>query len=254
MPKETEKTSSTIAKPVLAYKAVSQSPFKNQEVKKDTNSFSNSINTTKTNGTGKIGDRFLSQINQNKQTNGTSKETSPTKVENQADSNSTSPQSNQSNQEIAPVSTQSPPTQTQSTYSNGHSQQAYNPPINNYKETNDEDDEWGENASELKILPTTSAPIATFNDDYHDDYQTSVDNYSNSEQNVNINNNYTNQISNEQFDAHEQVNLNTNQQTSNITAIALYDYQATDSDEISFDPNDTITDIVQVNRILIKLF
>jgi hypothetical protein len=26
----------------------------------------------------------------------------------------------------------------------------------------------------------------------------------------------------------------------------LYDYQASDSDEISFDPNDIITDIIQV--------
>jgi hypothetical protein len=30
------------------------------------------------------------------------------------------------------------------------------------------------------------------------------------------------------------------------SAIALYDYQAADDDEISFDPNDIITDIVQV--------
>lgn len=40
---------------------------------------------------------------------------------------------------------------------------------------------------------------------------------------------------------HQQEELN-----SQLRAVALYDYQANDTDEISFDPNDLITDIVQV--------
>lgn len=34
-----------------------------------------------------------------------------------------------------------------------------------------------------------------------------------------------------------------------ITAIALYDYEATDDDELSFDPNDIISDIEKVTII-----
>jgi len=37
-------------------------------------------------------------------------------------------------------------------------------------------------------------------------------------------------------------------QTSNLTAVAVYDYRATDVDEISFDPDDIITNIVQVDE------
>lgn len=40
--------------------------------------------------------------------------------------------------------------------------------------------------------------------------------------------------------------LATNGHSASVSAIALYDYQAADDDEISFDPNDIITDIVQV--------
>ena len=56
----------------------------------------------------------------------------------------------------------------------------------------------------------------------------------------NINNNYTNEP------ASPVINTENTNPTAKLTAIALYDYQAADSDELSFDPNDIITDIVQV--------
>jgi len=57
---------------------------------------------------------------------------------------------------------------------------------------------------------------------------------------VNVNNGY------HENNGSQQADNNGTQSTTPLTAIALYDYQANDSDELSFDPNDTITDIVQV--------
>lgn len=246
MPKEPETTSSTLAKPVLAYKAVSQSPFKNQEQKKEL-SPNTSFNSTKSNGSssgGKLGDRFLSQINQNKQTNGTTNQVNNNTIKS---SPQQEPEKEQhlSNRQVSPAP---PPAPETTQKNNGYPSNGYSmpKPAFNY---NDEDDEWGENAPDLKILPTTTAPIATFNDDYHDEFQ-SGEHVSTNEQYVNTNN-YTNQISNQEHDeqqeTHHSNGTNGQTTTTTLTAIALYDYQATDNDEISFDPNDTITDIVQVD-------
>ena len=38
-----------------------------------------------------------------------------------------------------------------------------------------------------------------------------------------------------------------------ITAVALYDYQAMAEDEISFDPNDVITNIEMVSEVYVVL-
>lgn len=38
-------------------------------------------------------------------------------------------------------------------------------------------------------------------------------------------------------------------QSGGITAIAIYDYQAGDDDELSFDPDDVIVDIEKVSKV-----
>jgi cortactin len=83
---------------------------------------------------------------------------------------------------------------------------------------NDSEDEWADNSEIIKIEPThvtTAAPLATYEED------------------ADLPNNNNNN--------------NNNNGSNKLTAIALYDYQAADADEISFDPNDIITDIVQVD-------
>ena len=153
---------------------------------------------------------------------------------------------------------------------------------NGHVAPSDNEDEWADN-SEIKITPTY-APLATY--DEHDEsytsspsknvnfnyettavydytntnngatvnYETNTTyiNYSNDYMNMNnesnhIINNGNNVYNNDEIIPSNNVNSNTTK-GSGMTAIALYDYQATDIDEISFDPNDLITDIVKIDE------
>lgn len=94
--------------------------------------------------------------------------------------------------------------------------------------SNDSDDEWADN-SDIKIEPTHhAAPLATYEEE--DEYINPV--AAVSPQKPSNNDNST---------------VNDGGGQTKLTAIALYDYQAADADEISFDPNDVITNIVQVD-------
>ena len=50
-----------------------------------------------------------------------------------------------------------------------------------------------------------------------------------------------------------QEDFDDNFENTGVTAIALYDYQAAADDEISFDPNDVITNIEMVRGIVVVL-
>jgi len=66
------------------------------------------------------------------------------------------------------------------------------------------------------------------------------------------NNGYNGQGNHQNLEYADQQDHQSQNQVSqgvSLKAIALYDYQANDSDEISFDPNDIISDIVQVSNI-----
>lgn len=99
---------------------------------------------------------------------------------------------------------------------------AFHPPAYLHQNEPDEDDEWADNPEPIKVEPTASAvaPLATHED--HDD-------------GIIANNNG--------YETTPPPTVSTG-----LTAIALYDYQAADDDEISFDPNDVITDIVQIDE------
>ncbi len=65
------------------------------------------------------------------------------------------------------------------------------------------------------------------------------------------NNGYNGQGNHQGLEYVDQANHENTEQNGkevSLKAIALYDYQANDSDEISFDPNDIIVDIVQVSE------
>lgn len=131
----------------------------------------------------------------------------------------------------------------------------------------DEDDEWADHA-EIKITPTY-APLATYdeNDESYESspikvnyqFESNTNVYINNDTNnayvnynettyMNLNNNDANNVYNNDQQIIETNNVNSNNNKgSGLTAIALYDYQATDLDEISFDPNDLITDIVKID-------
>lgn len=115
------------------------------------------------------------------------------------------------------------------------------------------DDEWTDNAGPLKIDPvhasfashdvfneqsyvspnSNATEILANNDHYHhNQYERQPEYLSQEFQNQNV-------------ITQNSPNVN---QTSNLTAVALYDYRATDVDEISFDPEDVITNIVQVDE------
>jgi hypothetical protein len=120
----------------------------------------------------------------------------------------------------------------------------------------DEDDEWGDN-SEIKIEPTI-APLATYDEETtsmtppgnHDNHFESYEQTTTAKNN----NGYHNQSNNEENNITKNTNGNgTTAVNNNLVAVALYDYQAADNDEISFDPNDIITDIVQVKVIRFSL-
>lgn len=93
------------------------------------------------------------------------------------------------------------------------------------------EDEWADNAEPVKITPAYAAPLATYDDQEESNHHHHVE---------------IQKAFNEMVDLEKKfVNVNTN--SGGVTAIALYDYQANDNDEISFDPQDVITDIVQVD-------
>ncbi len=152
---------------------------------------------------------------------------------------------------------------------------------NGHLVASDNEDEWADN-SEVKITPTY-APLATYDENdesytsspsknvnYNYETTTSYEytntnngttvnyetnnyiNYSNNNDYMNMNN-VSNHIinSNNVYNNGEIIssnNVNSTTKGSGLTAIALYDYQATDIDEISFDPNDLITDIVKIDE------
>ena len=171
------------------------SPFKVQEKKEF--SLTNTSNTNGSTGKVKISDQFLSKINQNKPVIETKAASSPVKSNTNKFDNSFSPKNDHSENEKTQSIQQQQQKQQQETKkepeqftaplspvpssftngsngSNGFSnttpkQATFSPPM--YKES-DEDDEWGDNANDpLQILPTHSAPLASFNEDYQEDYQ-----------------------------------------------------------------------------------
>jgi hypothetical protein len=112
----------------------------------------------------------------------------------------------------------------------------------------DEEDEWG-NPDPIKITPTYTAPLATY-DEHDESFSSPLKMQSGATINE-ANANIYNQIEklNEQvqsMNVNHGTNSNNNSNASSLTAFAIYDYQAADEDEISFDPNDIITDIIQV--------
>lgn len=104
----------------------------------------------------------------------------------------------------------------------------YTPPSNlrnQYHASEEDEDEWGEKESPVAMKVADTAPLATYDQD-DSSFNTSGNN---------------NQLQ------PQSETTSTTTTTSLLRAIALYDYQANDSDEISFDPNDIITDIVQID-------
>jgi hypothetical protein len=114
----------------------------------------------------------------------------------------------------------------------------YQPPsyLKNSQASDNEDDEWADNADPIKITPTHSAPLATY--DEHEEAAAAVA-ASASTNNYSETNNHDDFTNNHQDTAAAA-------SEAGFTAVALYDYQAADEDEISFDPNDIITDIIKV--------
>ena len=144
------------------------------------------------------------------------------------------------------------------------------------RQQDDEEDEWAEDVEPIKILPTI-APLATYdehedspphpNHDLNSGYASNAEPYNNNgyQSRPSYESAQRNQIAmmeqltasgfqrpDEQQQA-QQLSHPTNgsalghqEPSQSVRAIALYDYQANDTDEISFDPNDVITDIVQV--------
>ncbi len=235
------------------------SPFKNQEKKEFNNTSNNSqSNSNNSIGKSKISDQFLSQINQNKTGSNLSvsnNSTINTKSNNIIESNINKPIIN-----IEPSNNQvKSPVLNTTTTANNNKPSAFIPPP--YKES-DEDDEWADHGNgPIDIMPT-NAPLATFNEDETDEsYHSPIKN----------GNHYNNDYHHTTNNTIQPVELNSvpdyyeQQQEQNVyidesvvknnsfSAVAIYDYQATDTDEISFDPNDIITDIVQVNYFIFLL-
>jgi hypothetical protein len=239
------------------------SPFKNQEKKEFINTSNNSqSNSNNSIGKSKISDQFLSQINQNKSVSNSfvsNNSTINTKSNDIIESNINKPIIN-----IEPSSNQvkSPVLNTTTTTINNNTSNkpsAFIPPP--YKES-DEDDEWADHGNgPIDIMPT-NAPLATFNEDETDEsYNSPIKNGNHNNNNNGFHHTTNNTIppdeSNSVPDYYEQQQQQQEQnvyidesvvKNNSFSAIAIYDYQATDTDEISFDPNDIITDIVQVNH------
>lgn len=149
--------------------------------------------------------------------------------------------------------------------------------------SDDEDDDWGDNADPVQIMPTI-APLATY-DETEEQFSSPLkmqsgqaaasNNLMNGNEAYNRTEVYkaeevyceeTQYIQNipqnqsQQSYGHDQQNSEyynqqqqiqdfqpQQQQQQSLKAIALYDYQANDTDEISFDPEEIITDIVQID-------
>ena len=109
--------------------------------------------------------------------------------------------------------------------------------------SDDEDDEWGDNPEPIKITPTF-APLATY--DEHEESYSSPNKVKNGHLSAANNGNQNCEYNDFGHNQNDVGNTIVPLNVTGLTAIALYDYQANDNDEISFDPNDTITEIVQV--------
>jgi hypothetical protein len=147
---------------------------------------------------------------------------------------------------------------------------ALNPPsyLKAQHENSDNEDGWGED-EQVKITPTYGvAPIATTDETDESFSSVNLNNNNNqlnlhvSQNNNNVNNSsiqyvdqsstnnsYNNYDSNLHYQQKQQEQPN---EDNGLVAVALYDYQAADDDEISFDPNDVITHIEQVGFSLKK--
>lgn len=183
---------------------------------------------------------------------------------------------------VQPSYTQSAPQQPVQSYSQPLAQNNLQPPsfLQQQNKSEDEDDDWGDNAEPIKIMPTI-APLATYDDEstsplkmqsgyveqpsnnliqssYENGMNSQNNNYNQQEQNDQYNN-YNQQERNDQYNNSQQQvtydvngqamnNIQNNGITTELRAVALYDYQANDTDEITFDPNDLITDIVQIDE------
>ena len=113
----------------------------------------------------------------------------------------------------------------------------------------EEEDEWNETGP-VKIAPIQSAPLATLETDensYTADSTPDKNSSGNYDQN-DQNDQYQFQETGQDSYVQEAAPPANGGQVRKLTAVAIYDYQAADSDEISFDPNDIITDIVQVSH------
>lgn len=147
-----------------------------------------------------------------------------------------------------------------------------------YLRQDDEEDEWADNPEPIQILPTV-APLATYDEpeevspppQLHQGYAEapqstnhyqSRPSYENAQKNqidmmeqLTANGfqrpaeDYQNQVQVQQAHGNNEGMYGQHQEelNSQMRAVALYDYQANDTDEISFDPNDLITDIVQID-------
>ena len=137
-------------------------------------------------------------------------------------------------------------------FSNHHQQQ---PQPNSQNNKSDDEDDWADNAAPIKIMPTI-APLATY--DEHDEQNSPLKMQSGyapvlhenrksavvADESSTMNNNHNKEMDGG-FEYVDENNVSG--QAVCLKAIALYDYQANDVDEISFDPNDIIVDIVQVS-------
>lgn len=118
--------------------------------------------------------------------------------------------------------------------SNGSAGIVYQPPsfLRQTQHSDNEDDEWADNADPIKITPSHAAPLATYDD--HEDQSA----------NAALNNNNNIHHQEEEFNSQQ----SNGAADTGLTAVAIYDYQAADEDEISFDPSDVITNIVKVHN------
>ena len=135
--------------------------------------------------------------------------------------------------------------------------------INNNNKLNEEnEDEWGENPDPVKITPTYGlgvAPLATY-DETEESFTSLTYQQQTNGETLEYQVERQVQVTTQHFtttheNGHHSENHQEQQQTQNaesngngLIAVALYDYQAADEDEISFDPNDVITHIEQVEN------
>jgi hypothetical protein len=141
------------------------------------------------------------------------------------------------------------------------------PPAFLRNQSEENDDEWGENVDvPVDVAPTYGvAPLASY-----DETEESFSSLNRSQQqngnNTSLNHQeqfvsieaYAEQHTTASTNGHRQIEEQQHQNTNDLgspvashngtglVAVALYDYQAADDDEISFDPNDIITHIEQV--------